>query len=272
MNIEHNPLKYFEHLLVEGQINILMSEFIDNLTNSTPIEDVDMDSGIVKYWHTYLDEKTGEMREVLTTTSFHKYLTELLNKESCISKEKIDSYVLNNSNNYQSFLLLLGNSLQYIVDKGIDEINKHPFVVQYLLGIQNYINSKYLKDKSEQIKIDISKVKGITKSRIGKKDSTAPNISHSSNFNKEKTEYEDTFGDLSKKEVMTLEEAAYYLHISKSHLYKLTSKKIIPYHKPNGKLIYFKKIDLDTWLVSSNEPSNKEVLDNILSNIKNRKK
>ena len=45
--------------------------------------------------------------------------------------------------------------------------------------------------------------------------------------------------NLLKKEVLNLVEAASYLDISHSHLYKLTSTGTIPCYKPNGKKIYF---------------------------------
>ncbi|QOJ27950.1 MAG: helix-turn-helix domain-containing protein [Ignavibacteriales bacterium] len=44
------------------------------------------------------------------------------------------------------------------------------------------------------------------------------------------------------------EEAAEFLNISKSHLYKLTFKNRIPYYKPGGKLIYFKREELSEWV------------------------
>lgn len=47
---------------------------------------------------------------------------------------------------------------------------------------------------------------------------------------------------------LSMSEACAYLHYSKSYLYKLTCKKQIPYYKPNGKMIFFKKSDLDAWL------------------------
>lgn len=50
------------------------------------------------------------------------------------------------------------------------------------------------------------------------------------------------------KEVLTLSEAAAYLNLSKSYLYKMTMKKEIPYFKPMGKVCYFNKSDLDNWL------------------------
>ena len=47
---------------------------------------------------------------------------------------------------------------------------------------------------------------------------------------------------------LTLEEAADYLGLSKSYLYKLTSAHKIPHYKPQGKRLYFAKSELDTWL------------------------
>lgn len=53
------------------------------------------------------------------------------------------------------------------------------------------------------------------------------------------------------KTVFTLEEAAKYLDISSSTLYKMTSAGILPFSKPNGKLIYFSKSSLDKWMLST---------------------
>ena len=48
---------------------------------------------------------------------------------------------------------------------------------------------------------------------------------------------------------LTFDEAARYLDVSKSHLYKLTSANKIPHYKPQGKRIYFTRAELDTWLL-----------------------
>jgi excisionase family DNA binding protein len=47
---------------------------------------------------------------------------------------------------------------------------------------------------------------------------------------------------------MSVREVCKYLNITSSHIYKMTSLKIIPYHKPNGKLIYFRKSEIDEWV------------------------
>lgn len=43
------------------------------------------------------------------------------------------------------------------------------------------------------------------------------------------------------KDVLTSDEAAVYLGVSKSFLYKLTMRKEIPHYKPNGKLCFFER-------------------------------
>ncbi len=56
---------------------------------------------------------------------------------------------------------------------------------------------------------------------------------------------------LQNKEFLTLEEGANYLSISKSHLYKLTSRNEIPFYQPTGKKIYFKRAEIDEWIFNS---------------------
>ena len=50
--------------------------------------------------------------------------------------------------------------------------------------------------------------------------------------------------------ILSARQAADYLGISLSYLYKLTYGRTIPYYKPNGKLIYFIEADLCFWLTS----------------------
>jgi excisionase family DNA binding protein len=56
---------------------------------------------------------------------------------------------------------------------------------------------------------------------------------------------------LTNKAVLTFEEAASYTGLSKSYLYKLTSTAKIPCYKPQGKMIYFDRLELDNWLLRS---------------------
>ena len=57
------------------------------------------------------------------------------------------------------------------------------------------------------------------------------------------------------KEVLNFNEAAVYLEISHSHLYKLTSTYTIPAYKPNGKKLYFNRQELNKWLLSNRQTS-----------------
>ena len=68
------------------------------------------------------------------------------------------------------------------------------------------------------------------------------------------------------KEVLTSDEAARYMGISKSYLYKLTMTRKIPHYKPTGKVCYFDRRELEDFLrsgrVSMNETIDKS--DNVL--------
>jgi excisionase family DNA binding protein len=58
---------------------------------------------------------------------------------------------------------------------------------------------------------------------------------------------------------MTTTEAAEYLGVSRSYLYKATSNKSIPYYQPGGKLVYFKREDLNRFAYSKRIMSEKEI-------------
>ena len=53
---------------------------------------------------------------------------------------------------------------------------------------------------------------------------------------------------LHSKNVLSFEEASRFLNLSKSYLYKLTSGNLIPHYKPQGKMLYFEKTELEAWL------------------------
>lgn len=52
------------------------------------------------------------------------------------------------------------------------------------------------------------------------------------------------------KKTLTLEEACLYCDISKSYMYKLTAKQLVPHYQPFGKKLYFDKSELDKWLTT----------------------
>ncbi len=81
---------------------------------------------------------------------------------------------------------------------------------------------------------------------------------------------ENKKNDESSFEVMTLNQLCNYLELSKSHIYKLTSRQEIPHSKRNGKKLYFDKYDIDKWIlknkIDTNDEINKMAIDYCLKN------
>lgn len=56
---------------------------------------------------------------------------------------------------------------------------------------------------------------------------------------------------MKEKVFLTSKEAAEYLGLKMGGLYDLTKNKKIPFHKPNGKRLLFRRDELDAWVVHS---------------------
>ena len=67
------------------------------------------------------------------------------------------------------------------------------------------------------------------------------------------------------KEILTLAEGADFLDLSKSALYKMTSKKELPFYNPGGKKIYFKRSELENWVLRNRSVGIDEVEDEVSS-------
>lgn len=74
------------------------------------------------------------------------------------------------------------------------------------------------------------------------------------------------------KAILSCGEAARYCSVSLSHLYKLTSARKIPYHKPEGKMLYFLRSDLDAWLLSNRVATMGELDEQARAYVPNRNK
>ena len=73
------------------------------------------------------------------------------------------------------------------------------------------------------------------------------------------------------KEVLTSEEAAKYLGVSKSCLYKWTMSRAIPHYKsPSGKLCFFNRKEIEEWMQSFKVATNDELEQQALK--RNKKK
>jgi excisionase family DNA binding protein len=65
--------------------------------------------------------------------------------------------------------------------------------------------------------------------------------------------------EFNEKEFLTVEEAALYLDLSKSALYKKMSRRELSYYVPGGKKAYFRRDDLDAWVFSKKVDSIEEL-------------
>lgn len=77
--------------------------------------------------------------------------------------------------------------------------------------------------------------------------------------------------NLLKKSVINFNDACKYLDASPSHLYKLTSTRQIPHFCPQGKKLYFKREELDTWLQRNRQSTNAEIAEQVSNELVNRK-
>ena len=64
---------------------------------------------------------------------------------------------------------------------------------------------------------------------------------------------------LTQKNVLNFSEVKLYTNLSESYLYELTSSVGIPCYKPNGKQLYFKKKEIEDWLLSNRKATNIEL-------------
>lgn len=62
------------------------------------------------------------------------------------------------------------------------------------------------------------------------------------------------------KEVLTSEEAARYLGVSKSCLYKWTMTRQIPHYKsPTGKMCFFNRLEVEAWMQTNRVSTDAEL-------------
>lgn len=64
---------------------------------------------------------------------------------------------------------------------------------------------------------------------------------------------------LGAKNVLTIEETAMMTGLSKGYIYRLTSSHQIPHYKPSGRNIYFKKDEIENWLLQGRVKTQSEI-------------
>ena len=73
-------------------------------------------------------------------------------------------------------------------------------------------------------------------------------------------------------QLISTAEAAKFLGIKVSYLHKLMMRRVIPYYKPNGKLCFFDKAELEAWMKNVRVASQAELDQQAQKNIINRSK
>lgn len=64
---------------------------------------------------------------------------------------------------------------------------------------------------------------------------------------------------LAAKKVLTIQDCALLTGMSISYIYKLTCLKKIPHYKPNNKLLYFDRSEIENWMLQGRVLTNDEI-------------
>lgn len=61
------------------------------------------------------------------------------------------------------------------------------------------------------------------------------------------------------KPILSVEDLSIYLDLSPEYIRKMTHNREIPHYKPNGKKLYFRKEEIDDWVLSSRVMTSEEL-------------
>ena len=64
---------------------------------------------------------------------------------------------------------------------------------------------------------------------------------------------------IAQKEVLSLDELVEYTGWKKSHIYRMTSQRTTPFYKPMGGNIFFKRSEIDEWLLRNRQSTAEEL-------------
>ena len=73
------------------------------------------------------------------------------------------------------------------------------------------------------------------------------------------------------KPILTAKEMALYMGIKLSTLYKMTHSRAIPFGKPNGKMVYFDRVEVENWMRSNRYATQQEIAQQAAAYCHNRK-
>lgn len=72
---------------------------------------------------------------------------------------------------------------------------------------------------------------------------------------------------ISSKEILSFAEACEWVNLSPSFMYKMTALRKIPHFIPNGKMIYFKRSELENWLTSHRIETEAEIKNETINSL-----
>lgn len=75
----------------------------------------------------------------------------------------------------------------------------------------------------------------------------------------ERLEKIEKYSLLSAKNVLNLEDVAIITGLSKSWIYKATASHTIPFYRPNGKQIYFDRVEIENWMKQNRNATTQEI-------------
>ena len=73
------------------------------------------------------------------------------------------------------------------------------------------------------------------------------------------------------KKILNVEELSKYTGFKPSYIYKRVHHKIIPFSKPNGKLLFFDREKIDWWLLQNESSSIEQIHSDLVQKILNGK-
>lgn len=77
---------------------------------------------------------------------------------------------------------------------------------------------------------------------------------------------------LGKKDVFTFTEFCAYVGIGESYGYRLTSAKIVPHYNPRGKKLYFRRAEVDDWLLQNPVKTTAQIAQEVIQHDRQRQK
>ncbi|PQJ09614.1 DNA-binding protein [Flavipsychrobacter stenotrophus] len=72
------------------------------------------------------------------------------------------------------------------------------------------------------------------------------------------------------KRLLSVDEVACYLGVSKSCIYKWTHQRIIPHSKIQGKTLFFERHQVTRWAMQNQVPTRDKILEKALITLKHR--